>query len=78
MLLMDEQNRGIASADTQWTPLGASVPVKRGAASELMMFAGRKYLVRIFPAEGYPGYQGPLGCQVRACPPPLRARPTAR
>ena len=58
---MDGQNRGIASADTLWTPLGASVPVNRGTAPELMMFAGRKYLVRTFSAM----LQGRLGAKAR-------------
>lgn len=63
MMLLDGHNRVIASADTLWTPLGASVPVNQGAAPQLMMFAGREYLVRTFSAEGYQGYQGPLGWQ---------------
>ena len=63
MLLLDSENRVIASADTLWIPLGAIVPVNRSGSSRLMMFGGRKYLVQTFVAEGYQGYMGPPGWQ---------------
>ena len=63
MMLLDGHNRVIESADALWVPLGAVVPVNRGTAPLLMMFAGREYLVRTFPAEGYQGYPGPPGWQ---------------
>ena len=63
MLLLDGANRVIESADPLWIPLGATVPVNRHAAPELMMFGGREYLVRTFAAAGYQGYMGPAGWQ---------------
>ncbi|ARU31227.1 chemotaxis protein CheW [Sulfuriferula sp. AH1] len=63
MLLLDSENRVIASADTLWMPLGAVVPVNRSGSTRLMMFGGRKYLVQTFVAEGYQGYMGPPGWQ---------------
>ena len=63
MLLLDGDNRVIESADQLWIPLGAKVPVNQSAASELMMFGGREYLVRTFAAAGYQGYMGPRGWQ---------------
>ena len=63
MLMLDADNRVIESADALWVPLGALVPVNPKAAPELMMFAGREYLVRTFQAEGYQGYKGPPGWQ---------------
>jgi hypothetical protein len=63
MLLLDGDNRVIESADALWIPPGAVVPVNPGATAQLMMFAGREYLVRTFPAEGYQGYPGPPGWQ---------------
>lgn len=61
MLLLDGENRVIASADTSWIPLDAVVPVNRKASSQLMVYAGREYLVRTFVSEGYQGYLGPRG-----------------
>ncbi len=63
MLLLDSDNRVIASADELWVPVGAIVPVNRTDSTRLMMFGGRKYLVQTFSAEGYQGYMGPPGWQ---------------
>lgn len=63
MLLLDGENRVIASADALWVPVGAIVPVNRGGSANLMMFGGRKYLVQTFGADGYQGYMGPSGWQ---------------
>ena len=63
MMLLDVENRVIAGADALWIPTGAVVPVSPSASSQLMMFAGREYLVRTFHAEGYQGYPGPPGWQ---------------
>ncbi len=63
MLLLDGDNRVIASADELWIPPGEIVPVNRGASPRLMLYGGREYLVRTFPAEGYQGYMGPPGWQ---------------
>ncbi|OWW19452.1 chemotaxis protein CheW [Noviherbaspirillum denitrificans] len=63
MLLLDGDNRVIASADERWIPPGAVVPVNRDASPRLMVYGGREYLVRTFSAEGYQGYMGPPGWQ---------------
>lgn len=63
MLLLDGDNRVIASADERWIPLGATVPVNRDGDSKLLVYGGREYLVRTFVAEGYQGYMGPPGWQ---------------
>lgn len=63
LLLLDAHHRVIASADERWIPLGATVPVNRNGSSRLMVYGGREYLVRTFPAEGYQGYMGPPGWQ---------------
>ena len=63
MLMLDRDNRVIASADALWVPLAAKVPVNPDATPRLVMFAGREYLARTFQAEGYQGYPGPLGWQ---------------
>lgn len=61
MLLLDADERVIASADPGWIPLGARVPVNRDGRARLMIHGGREYLVRTFAAEGYQGYMGPAG-----------------
>ncbi|MDL2357033.1 MAG: chemotaxis protein CheW, partial [Pseudomonadota bacterium] len=63
MLLLDADNRVIASADQRWIPLGAQVPVQTDALPRLMMYAGREYLVRTYTSAGYQGYPGPAGWQ---------------
>ncbi|MFZ6759500.1 chemotaxis protein CheW [Undibacterium sp. Ji50W] len=63
MLLLDGSNQVIASADKTWIPVGVRVPVNHSNEPELMMYAGREYLVRTFPAVGYQGYMGPPGWQ---------------
>ena len=63
MLLLDADNRVIASADPLWIPLGAQVPVHRQATPRLLMHAGREYLVRTHASAGYQGYPGPAGWQ---------------
>jgi hypothetical protein len=63
MLLLDSENRVIASADALWVPVGSVVPVNRSGSARLMMFGGRKYLVQTFGADGYQGYMGPPGWQ---------------
>lgn len=63
MLLLDSENRVIASADPLWVPVGAIVPVNQSGNTPLMMSGGRKYLVQTFGAEGYQGYMGPPGWQ---------------
>jgi len=63
MLLLDADNQVVLSADELWIPLGARVPTNNSAKPELLMFAGREYLVRTFKAKGYQGYMGPSGWQ---------------
>ncbi len=63
MLLLDADNRVIASADPLWIPLGARVPVKHSSGPGLMMYAGRENLVRTHRSAGYQGYPGPHGWQ---------------
>lgn len=63
MLLLDGDNRVIASADPGWIAAGSQVPVNRGGEPRLMMHCGRQYLVRTFASEGYQGYPGPAGWQ---------------
>ncbi len=63
MLLLDGDNRVVASADPLWIPIGAHVPVNHEASPALRMFGGREYLVRTCYAEGYQSYMGPPGWQ---------------
>jgi chemotaxis signal transduction protein len=63
MLLLDTNNRVIASADPRWIPAGATVPVNRDNEPKLVVYGGREYLARTFPADGYQGYMGPPGWQ---------------
>jgi chemotaxis signal transduction protein len=63
MLLLDADNRVIASADGLWIPPGSTVPVNPEGSAQLMMFGGRKYLIRTFRSPGYQGYPGPVGWQ---------------
>lgn len=63
MLLLDGDNRVIASADRSWIDVGATVPTNRPGSSRLMVYGGREYLVRTFSAAGYQGYMGPPGWQ---------------
>ncbi|MDH4451450.1 MAG: chemotaxis protein CheW [Rhodoferax sp.] len=63
MLLLDEHDRVIESADPDWIPLGAVVPVNHSSSPRLSVFMGRQYLVRTFGSSGYQGYPGPAGWQ---------------
>lgn len=63
MLLLDGDNRVIASADPHWIPCGATVPVNPQGSPTPLLFAGRPYLVRTQRAQGYQGYPGPSGWQ---------------
>lgn len=63
MLLLDSQDRVIASADPQWIPLGMKVPTHRSQHPRLCLIAGRQYLIQTFASPGYQGYAGPPGWQ---------------
>ena len=63
MLLLDSENRVIASADPLWMPPGSQVPVNHAGSAELQIYGGRQYLIRTFYAEGYQAYKGPPGWQ---------------
>lgn len=63
MLLLDGDNRVIASADPRWIPVGATVPVNRNNKPELVIYGGREYLARTFSTVGYQDYMGPPGWQ---------------
>lgn len=63
MLLLDDTNRVIASADPRWIPVGDEVPVNCDGNPEPLMYGGRAYLVRTVAAQGYQGYMGPPGWQ---------------
>ena len=60
-LLLDADNRVIASSDALWIPVGAQVPVNLGGAPQLLVHGGRTYLVRTVASQGYQGYPGPPG-----------------
>ncbi|WP_084153782.1 chemotaxis protein CheW [Simplicispira psychrophila] len=60
-LLLDADNRVIASADPLWVPVGAQVPVHQNRASPVLLHGGRTYLTQTVAAQGYQGYPGPLG-----------------
>ncbi|QAU33139.1 chemotaxis protein CheW [Janthinobacterium sp. 17J80-10] len=63
MLLLDGDNRVIASANPRWIPVGDEVPVNPAACPEPVMYGGRAYLARTVSAAGYQGYMGPPGWQ---------------
>jgi chemotaxis signal transduction protein len=59
LLLLDDQQRVIASDDTAHVPIGARMrPVPPGQVA-LTTFAGREYLAVRCRTHGYQGYQGP-------------------
>jgi chemotaxis signal transduction protein len=61
MLLLDGEQRVIASADPAWIATGARVPVNHENTPRLQMYCGRLHLVRTVAARGYQGYAGPRG-----------------
>lgn len=63
MLLLDQHNQVIASADPLWIPVGTTVPANPDHDSNLIVFSGREYLVRTIASNGYQGYPGPRGWQ---------------
>lgn len=63
LLLLDADNRVIASADPLWIPIGTQVPVNHDGAPRICVCAGRQYLVQTRRADAYQGYPGPMGWQ---------------
>jgi chemotaxis signal transduction protein len=61
LLLVDPDNRVIASADGNWIPAGTIVPAVEDNDARPVAFGGRYYLARCFAAAGYQGYMGPPG-----------------
>lgn len=60
-LLLDGDNRVIASADPLWVPIGARLPVNHDGASPVLLHGGRTYLMQTVAAQGYQDYPGPPG-----------------
>jgi hypothetical protein len=61
MLLLDENQRVIASADERWMAVGTSVPVNTDGHPQVFIHEGREYLVQTHQARDYQGYPGPHG-----------------
>lgn len=60
-LLVDGQNRVLASSDVHWIQTGTRLQFHRHGAQMLQIHAGRTYLVQSAQCEGYQGYAGPEG-----------------
>lgn len=63
LLLLDGDNRVIASADERWIAVGTTVPVNPEGRPQVFIHEGREYLIHTCRAEGYQGYPGPHGWQ---------------
>ena len=62
-LLVDGQNRVLASSDGHWIQAGAQLQFHHHGAQLLKTHAGRTYLVQSARCAGYQGYAGPEGWQ---------------
>ena len=60
-LLLNAQNRVIASSDSDWIALGVKLPTNQDGAPHLYTHSGRTYLVQTVSATDYQGYPGPEG-----------------
>jgi chemotaxis signal transduction protein len=69
MLLLDADDRVIASADPLWIPRGATVPVNLAGETQPQLFGGREYLVSTAASAGYQGYPGPAGWKTQVMVP---------
>jgi chemotaxis signal transduction protein len=78
LVVLDAEDRIIASAEPAWMPVGQQVPVSGGEDVALRNWCGRKYLVQTFHAEGYQGYAGPPGWKAQTMVPLDLAFDTAR
>lgn len=65
-MLLDADNRILASSDAHWMPTGSVVPINQNGAAPMHNHSGRTYLVQTVKAVAYQGYAGPSGwqCQV--------------
>lgn len=66
LLLLDAQDRVIASSDEAHVPLGAKLQTGSGGELALTVFAGREYLSVTRATPGYQGYGGPRGWRAHA------------
>lgn len=62
-LLVDGQNRVLASSDAHWIQAGSQLRLHHHGAQMLKVHAGRTYLVQSAACAGYQGYAGPEGWQ---------------
>ena len=60
-LLLDEQDRVLASSDVHWIAAGVQVRSRKNGANQLWIHGGRTYLVQSALSAGYQGYGGPKG-----------------
>lgn len=63
MLLLDGDNKVIASADPLWIPIGTKVATNPDNKPDILFFSGREYLISTALSAGYQGYAGPAGWQ---------------
>lgn len=66
LVLVDADDRVIASSDDAHVPLGARMACGRGGEVQLTHFAGREYLSVTRASPGYQGYHGPAGWRAHA------------
>lgn len=66
LVLLDADDRVIATNDPAHVPLGAVMNTVDGGDVGLTTFAGREYLSLTRPTHGYQGYQGPAGWRAHA------------
>ena len=59
LMLLDADQRVIASHDETHVPLGARLPRSPGGEVALVSFGGREYLAVCCASQGYQGYAGP-------------------
>ena len=69
LLLLDGENRVIASADERWIAPGTTVPTQAGGQPQVFIHEGREYLLQTCASAGYQGYPGPPGWQGQAMVP---------
>lgn len=59
LVLLDDEQRVVASNDEAHVPVGARLAVGEAGQLQLASFAGRDYLTVTCPTRGYQGYLGP-------------------